>query len=392
MMTEDPYAWYAQMREQGPLVWHEATAAWYATGYRDVSRLLLDERLGGRNKEALLAGLPPVPRRVFTGVERHIGRWMIFADPPYQSRLHAAVAPLFRPAAVMAMSESFTDRAESLLGGMSQHGDLVADLARPFAVGCTGELLGITADEWPAMTRHSDDLIAYLTMGSLDLAVAERALATVEALHRYVVDVVLPRGNGPIAPILADRLADGTLDGGDVVAIWVQLLTGGIEPVGTVAAGVVAELLDGRNAMYLPQDDDAWVEEALRFHTPFHFAPRCAREAFSYGGCDVRQGDRVVLVLAGANRDPSVFAQPDEFRPGRNGRPNLAFSRGPHFCLGAVLARQQLRALVAVFRRRHADRWIPDGQYRIRHAFGGSAIEKATVRPAASAAVTTGER
>jgi cytochrome P450 len=392
MTTADPYTWYAQLREQGPLVWHESTAAWYATRYQDVSRLLLDERLGGRNKEALLAALPPVSRRVFAGVERHIGRWMIFADRPYQSRLHAAVAPLFRPAAATAMSESFTDRAERLLSGMSQHGDLVADLARPFAVGCTGDLLGIAPEEWPAMSRHSDDLIAYLTMGSIDLAVAEHALTAVGALHQYVIDVVLPRGDGPIAPVLADRLADGTLDDGDVVAIWVQLLTGGIEPVGTVAAGVVAELMDERHAIHRPLDDDAWVEEALRFQTPFHFAPRCAREAFSYAGSDVRQGDRVVLVLAAANRDPSVYAQPDEFRPGRNGRPHLAFSRGPHFCLGAALARQQLRSLAAVFRQRHADRWVPDGPYRIRHGFGGSAIEKATVRPAASAAMTTGER
>jgi cytochrome P450 len=92
----------------------------------------------------------------------------------------------------------------------------------------------------------------------------------------------------------------------------------------------------------------ACAEESLRYDPPLHFFSRYVLEDLEYGGVPLRQGDRVGLLLAAANRDPRRFPEPDAFRPGRTPNPHVSFGAGIHFCLGAPLARLELQTAIRV--------------------------------------------
>ncbi|MEW2577303.1 cytochrome P450 [Streptomyces syringium] len=359
----DPYPFFTRLRAQDPVHWNEPTGSWYVARYRDVHDLLTDPRLGAPTGDALIAALPPAERAVYRTVEDFFARWMVFSDPPHQLRIRTCLQRAFTPAAVAAFEPSLHRHAERAVGAFAASaapaGDLIEDLARPFALDVVCDLLGIEADERADVSAWSDALMAYLSAAEPAPGGADAAGLAVAELTSYVSGTVLPRGRGLLARTLGPGVAAGELTTADAAATFAQLLTGGVEPVST-AAGVALtalhaapEQLRDLRAGRLPYEHA--VEEALRFDPPFHFAPRQARETLQAGDRTIRAGDRVVLLLASANRDERQFPRAGTYDARRGPVPHLAFGRGGHYCIGGVLARRQLVTLL-----RELDRRVPD--------------------------------
>jgi cytochrome P450 len=348
--ARDPLGFFARLRSEDPVHWDAGTSAWYVTRFADVERLLLDTRLGARSKAELLARTDPVEHGALHRVEGFLAKWLVFSDPPYQARLRRAVSGAFTPRELHGFDEYVARAARrhtaALLPGAN---DLLASVVRPYTLDVTCALLGIADADRSRVLGWSDALMRYLSQ-PIEPARTAAAAAAVEALTEHVTAVVLPRGGGPLARLLGGLHRAGALTDVEVAATFTQLLTGGVEPVATAAAVGLEQLLAAPGQWALLRTGqvgyEAAVEEVFRFASPFHFAPRTATADLEIAGRRVRRGERVVLVLAAANRDPEVFADPEAFDIGREARRHLAFGLGGHFCLGSVLARMELRHLL----------------------------------------------
>ncbi|MEU8015879.1 cytochrome P450 [Micromonospora parva] len=347
--ASDPYPFYARLRSDDPVHWSEEAQAWFVTRYEDVYELLMDQRLGARTASGSLEGLPPSARTDARRVEQFLSRWLVFADPPYQAKARRMVAGAFSPSAVAELEGSLQEHAKAVVGRFADGGDLIAELSRPYALAVIGDVLGAVPEELADLSALARVVMDYL--GSrVDAEIAERASAAIRALTSYVGDVVLPRAKGAVAGNLARSVRDGSLTVEEAAGVFTQLLTGGIEPV-SVATAVCLVAVHGQPETLRQVRSGAlsWesaIEEALRYDPPFHFAPRRAREDFEFRGRHIRAGQRVALVLASANRDENRFAAPERFDATRGAHGHLAFGRGGHFCVGAVLARTGIRVLL----------------------------------------------
>jgi cytochrome P450 len=359
----DPHPVYARMRACSPVLWHAPTASWYVTGYPEVVALLRNPALSARSAEGYTRRLTGAARTAGDRVEEFFDRWMVFSDPPAQSRLRASAAALCSPRAAERRGAAAADTAQALLNALdaldADGADLAGGFATPLATAMTCDFLDIPEADRAQLGAWSHALMGYLTTQwaepeptlAADLALAE--------LTGYLGALVAARPRDGSAPCL-DMLAG--VNPGDVPALFAQLLTGGIEPVASCLATAVVQTAEAPpgGADAAQADPAAEVEEALRFDAPFHFVPRTAAADLDFCGQRLRTGERVVLVVAAANRDPRVHAEPDRFLPGRPmPRPHLAFGAGSHYCLGAPLARAVLRAGLAA-----VQAWLRAGAHR----------------------------
>ncbi|MEV6835797.1 cytochrome P450 [Streptomyces sp. NPDC051133] len=357
-VAKDPAAFFAGLRTHDPVHWNEPTRSWYVTRHADVEALLLEPALGARDKTEMLASMSEDMRAAFEPVERFLGKWLVFADPPYQLRARKALQRAFTPRSLHPFAATVRAHAEQAVRALRPgEQDLFQQVARPYALTTICAFLGIEDAERADVLAWSDALIGYLSMPALRKETALAAGSAVNGLTRYVTGTVLPRAAGPMAALLGDLHAGGELDDVEVTAMFAQLLTGGAEPVATAAAVGMACLLAAPEQHRALRTGDvpyaAAVEEALRYASPFNFAPRTALRDFGFAGHRITRGQRVVLVLAAADRDPEVFTDPDRFDIRRTGARHVAFGRGGHFCLGAALARMEIEALFRALDERH---------------------------------------
>lgn len=375
----EPVPFFARLREHEPVHWSPATHSWYLTRHDDVSELLLSAALGPRDKSGMLAALAPGRRALYAPVEHFLGKWLVFSDAPYHLRARKAIQRAFTPRALADFTgvvDRCAARAADALG--EGPGDLFGDVARPYALELVCALLGIRPGERDTVLDWSDRLIAYLAMSGLQDGTARAAAQAAAQLTEFVTGTVLPRGEAPVARLLHEVHRAGALDGTEVTATFAQLLTGGAEPVATASAMALVLLLahpdewDAVRHGRVPYA--AAVEEVLRLSSPFHFAPRTARGDLEVRGRRIAAGDRVVLVLAAANRDPEAYPDPDAFDVRRKGPRHLSFGRGGHFCLGAVLARQAVEALLRAVDDRHPTLRLGPLPLRRHPAFGVTSL------------------
>lgn len=351
-LWRDPYPFFARLRRDDPVHWNALTRAWYATRYRDVFGLLMDARLAAPSHEGELARLTGSDRQVVATVREFLARWMLLSDPPYQARVRDLVHRAFTPATVSSLDVAI-DRwtAEAVTRFAAGGADLMADLTQPLALTVIAELLGIAEPERDQVLAWSNTLMSFLNQANVDGGQARSALAAIDQLSGYVLGTVLPRDDGIVPRLLRTGLDEARLAPIEAVATFTQLLTGGLEPTANASGSAVLalhtypkqhELLKTQKVSYR----DA-LEEVLRYDPPFHYSmSRRATADLTVGEVTIPRGDRVVLVLASANRDEDQFANADLFDVRRRPNRHLAFGRGGHYCLGAFLARKEMESLL----------------------------------------------
>ncbi len=303
----------------------------------------------------IATSIPPSPDLMFQVVARFMAR----LPPERHRRVRAHFSGLFTPRRAERYRERITQRAHLLIDALPAEGpvDLVAAFTRPLPFSVIADVLGVRAE------RHSWLSAAMETFGrgiagQRDHANVELGNAATAEMLDYFDHELQQRADHPSDDVLTLLAADTATgeDRADLLANCIFLILAGHATTTTLlAAGtqLLSEHPDQLNQVIA--DPGLWpgvVEELLRYISPTTLTGVTAREATEVAGCLVPAGARRALVFAAANRDPSIFTDPDSFDITRTHNPHLAFSAGAHFCLGAPLARMHAEsALPALFER-----------------------------------------
>jgi unspecific monooxygenase len=349
--VQNPYPFYAAARAEGPLHHWEDYGMMAAFTHEAVSTLLRDRRFG-REVPPELARPVPDHLRPFYAIDDHS---MLELEPPRHTRLRGLVLRAFTSRRIKALEPDIAALSHELIDKLpSEAVDLLPAFAAPLPVIIIARLLGVPEDMAPQLLRWSNDMVA-MYQARRDRAVEDAAARAAADFAAYLSDYIAARRRDPRDDLITELIAaeeDGErLSTQEMIATCVLLLNAGHEAtVHTIGNGVAGLLSSGLDIAPLMTPDriDQTVEEILRHDPPLHMFTRYAYEEVELFGHRFARGDQVALLLGAANRDPLVWSDPDRFDPSRPVRTNASFGGGLHFCIGAPLARLELRTALPI--------------------------------------------
>ncbi|MEU9339501.1 cytochrome P450 [Streptomyces sp. NPDC048290] len=338
------YDLYRELRSADDLSWDRRLDAWVATGHAVVSGAAGDPRFSSvryPDIEAVSEELRPLARV--------LSRQMLYSDAPDHARLRSLLSRAFTPRAVAVLRERISGAVDEIVGRAVPAGrmDVVGDLARPLPLAVVCDLLGVPEEDRSLMSSWSDPVAAAIGDSRLD---ADGSRAASESMTRMLdyLRGLLTRDDGPPAPhtlraLLATGVEDPGQDVDELLANCALLLIAGHETtthfIGNAALALLTQPEAADQLRRSPELIPAAVEELLRYDSPVQLLLRRARHDLDLAGRSIAAGQTVLLVCGAANRDPAVFPDPDTLDFQRPGGRHVAFGYGPHFCLGAALAR-----------------------------------------------------
>ena len=350
--VQDPYPFYDRARAEGDLVYWEDYGLPMAVSHRAVSAILKDRRLG---REPLVPLAVPEHLAPFYAVEAHS---MLELEPPRHTRLRGLVLRAFTGRRIKAMAPEIAALAHALIDAFpADEVDLLPAYAQRVPVIVIARLLGVPesmADQLLAWSNAMVGMYQARRTRAMEEAAARAASDFADFMRGYVEERRARPADDLITHLIAAEAEGERLTTDELITTCILLLNAGHEAtVHTLGNGVKALLEHGApEAMLTPDRIEGTVEEVLRFDPALHLFTRFAYEEMELFGHPFRRGDRVGCLLAAANRDPAVWAEPARFDPARPVQTNLSFGAGIHFCVGAPLARLELQiALPVLFAR-----------------------------------------
>lgn len=350
----DPYPFYARLRAQGPIHYIEATGDWWVVRYAEAVQVLSDSRFvkGPSQPPELPPEYAHLPR---------LQPSMLMRDPPDHTRLRALVNRAFTPRMVDNLRPQMQLIADELIAGLAGHdrADLMAEFAFQLPAIVIAEMLGVPREDRERFKAWSQRIV-HLLDGTQPEEVRREAWAAQLQLLDYFHRLAGHRRAAPrddlIGALLHAQEQGDRLDAGEVLTMCSLLLIAGHETTTNLIGGGMLCLLQAPDqfafARTHPEQMPAVVEELLRFTPPVHLDGRVAAEDLELGGQRIAAGQWVLAVIGSANRDPSVFQNPERLNVTRTPNPHIAFGRGIHFCLGAPLARLEARIAIETLLRR----------------------------------------
>ncbi|QIS14979.1 cytochrome P450 [Nocardia arthritidis] len=363
-IQDDPYPYYARLRERAPVFRNEADDFWALSRHADVLAALRDH-----DRFSSVNGMRIEP--AFWGPQAGQFFSFIAMDPPEHTRMRGLVAKAFTQRRVRQLEPRLREIARDLLRPLLARGsfDLMTDFAIHFPTEVIAELVGVPVADREMLSElgmeimHSDE-------ESTDLR--PEAVQAVGALVAYYTELTIERGRDRRDDLLSDLLdaadADDRLTPAEIVGVLILLIGAGIETV-------MLNLGQAWHAAWRHPDQRRlafggriaeWIAETLRYEPAGQTLLRCTTEPVELHGVKIPAGARVVLLPASANRDPAVFPDPDVFDLHRDTSASLAFGSGRHHCLGANLGQLEMRIALEEIVAAVADYDIdPDGARRI---------------------------
>jgi cytochrome P450 len=279
----------------------------------------------------------------------------------------------FSPVNVESLRPRIVETAQHLLRQTQELGefDLIREFALPLPVIVIGEMLGVPVEDRDLFKMWSLSFARTLDATQSDPAVFAAAAKALEEMSAYLQGIIKERQANPrddiVTALLRAEEEGERLSEQELVSTCILLLVAGHETTTNLIGNGYWTLDRHPQALQAlresPQLIEGAVEEMLRFESPVQRTIRYVNSPVTLGGQELRRGDAVAILIGAANRDPSVFPNPDEFDIYRSQNRHLAFATGIHFCLGAPLARME-------------------GQIAVRHLIGGARRLKVTAETA----------
>ncbi|MFI6819867.1 cytochrome P450 [Micromonospora sp. NPDC050187] len=353
--TDRHLAVWRQARARHPVAWQESAdgGLWSVTGHRAGSELL---RRPAEFTSTLGMRLGSSPQAVRAAA----GQMLVVADGPAHRRLRTAHSAWFTPRALAGLRAELLRRLDARLAELLDRGtpfDVVGELTALLPAWALLGMMGVPAADW--------DHLVGLTLRAFDddergpEAAAARTEAHTE-VFLYFADLLDRRRAEPgddMVSALAQAVVDGRpLTDEEIVLNCDGLMNGGLETTPHAASGAMLAFARHpevwRRLRQDPELTDRAVEEILRYTSPPMHAMRTATVDATLGDASIRAGDRVVVWFPSCNADDTVFTEPERFVVDRWPNPHLGFGGGPHYCIGAALARLELRCLLETLARR----------------------------------------
>jgi cholest-4-en-3-one 26-monooxygenase len=346
-----PHAWLAYLRHHDPVHWQDEPGGpgyWAVTKYHDCVTV---NREFDRFSSAAKGTMP------FEMGEDEIAQqslMMLNMDPPLHTRYRRLVNKGFTPRMVRDLEQRIHRSADSIIDQVSAAGkaDFVTDLSAELPLQVIAELLGVPVEDRHKMFDWSNRMVGsedpeYQLQGDI-------ALNAAMELYAYAAELFARKKIDPHADLMSVlttvEVEGEQLNPLELELFFLLLTVAGNETTRNLMSGAMHAFFDYPEQWERLRSDRSLlpgaVEEMLRFVTPVMNFRRTAMCDTELSGTSIRQGDKVVFYHASGNRDEEIFENPDVFEIGRDPNPHIAFGGGgPHFCLGANLARMEIRVM-----------------------------------------------
>lgn len=351
-----PYAWCKQMLENDPVSYHEGTDTWNVFKYEDVKRVLSDYKHFSSVRERTTISVGTDSKEGSAPEKIKITE----ADPPVHRNRRSLLAAAFTPRSLQNWEPRIQEIADELVEqmGADKEIDIVQSLASPLPIIVMSDLMGVPSKDRLLFKKWVDILFLPFDKEKQE-KVNEMKQVAAREYYEYLYPIVVQKRLHPADDIISDLLkaeVDGeTFTDDEVVRTTMLILGAGVETTSHLLANTFYSLLYDDNKVYeelrnnldlVPQA----VEEMLRYRFNLTKLDRTVKEDNDLLGVDLKKGDVVVAWMSAANMDEEMFE--DAFtlnihRP--NNKKHLAFGNGPHFCLGAPLARMEAKIALTTF-------------------------------------------
>lgn len=341
----DPYPYLAQIRNQGPIVWSPEWDMWLTAGYQTTSALL-------RHPGSQRIFQDRTPTSDWISFNRLNALAALDRSGSDHARLRKAMSPPFRKGKLTSIEAVVESAVRELLDELSLEPgttiDLVTEYLEPLPVRVICSILNLSNEDGTRLRDASERMVA-----AFEKSQTPREAALSQAGAREMEEILTATMSGssrsseftPLNFLTSQCPADLTFE--EAVASAALLFNGGTGAVINALSTGVVIILQNATVKQALRDDESIdlstvVDEILRFDAPLQLFERVAVKAIETATYRISVGDRIGLLLGGANHDPEVFAQPESFTMRRYPNPHLTFSAGTHFCLGASLARLEI--------------------------------------------------
>lgn len=353
-----PFADFALLRQVDPVHWHphpDGGGYWLLTRHADCQRVSRDHQTFSARRgfvlvDDLSADILPMAQGQLLGM-----------DPPEHGPIRRVVIDRFTQKTLVEWEIRIRAMCKEIFDdlGARTECDFVNDIAAKLPTRVIAEMMGVPREMWDQFRHWADK---QTSASDPDLGgTPEEVNAASIAMGSYGFELACQRKGGTgddLISLLLNVEVDGNkVDEMQFASLFVQIAVAGNETTRTLIASGMHELMLRPPQLDAVKNDPALipaaVEEMLRYVCPLHYFRRTATKDTEIGGKQIRENDRVVMLYSAANRDPAVFANPDQFDIRRRDNPHLAFGYGIHLCLGANLARLEARVLLEEFFKRY---------------------------------------
>lgn len=381
-VLRDPYPYYSRLREEHPIV-RDPSGAWIVSRYQDIVSLLSESEGLSSRIDALRSLRPDADHPDISRGFDTLPRMFLFADPPAHTRLRALINKAFTPGRIQAMQGLIERTVDGLLERAlrKQELELMSEFAVPLPMHVICEMFAIPDADRATIKRWSTDAVAFLA-GAVALP-HDEAVRTARSVERYMnyfrelcQERKLAPGDDLLTALLNAEDRGDALDREDVCATALMFITGGFETTSNlIGNGLLGLLRQPSVAEHLRGTPSLWptaIDELLRYDSPGQYIARLVTQRTELREVVLEAGSVVYLVIGSGNRDPQRFENPDSIDPARPRHRHLSFGLGPHYCIGAALARLEAEvAFRELFKRtgplrvREGDlSWQPNPMFR----------------------------
>lgn len=366
-----PYPIFAGLREQAPVVWFDALEAFVVTKYELVLEVLrqpevfssrhatgpVQDRQVKEAMKALASEDADIGAMMAERTRHGVKPVLVHADPPVHARQRALVNRAFRPEVVRALEPTIVQVANDLIDSFVDRGsaEFVRDFAVPLPMTVIAIALGVASDRMEDFKRWSDGMTSGIGRPGIskdDVAEIVRSRSQMEAFLRdEIASREVHAADDLLSQIVQSRIDGERLSGFEVMDMAVQFLLAGNETTAMLITQAMLYLTRRPDLVATIRRDPEliprFVEEVLRLEPPSQGLYRTANSDYVLGGVPIAAGSALWLAFAAGNRDPDHFVMPDECTlDQQRSAPHLGFGLGPHFCLGAGLARAEGRVAI----------------------------------------------